>query len=530
MLQILQLLRPVEIALDVTYNGRMPAKKTVVLVILDGWGLAPADPGNAVAKAHTPTFERIWKQFPHTTLDASGEAVGLPHGQMGNSEVGHTNLGAGRVVYQPSAQISKAIRNGDFFVNKVLLEAMHRARESRLHLMGLISDGGVHSQLDHLLALLELAKREKVNPLYVHAFMDGRDTSPTSGGGYLKTVEAKLSGLGLPTASIATVMGRYWAMDRDKRWERTNRAFRALRFGEGERWKGSATVALQSAYQKGETDEFIQPIVLETQGRIEDGDAVIFLNFRPDRARQLSHAFVDADFQGFDRQGQPLVHFVGMTRYEESLTMAVAFPPMERLKNTLGEVISLRGWKQLRCAETEKYAHVTYFFNNMREEPFVGEDRQLIPSPKVATYDLQPEMSVPQVARLTAERIRSGQYAFVLVNFANPDMVGHTGVFQAAVQAVQATDVALGVVLEAVEEVGGEGLVLADHGNAECMLQPDGSAHTAHTTNPVPCIYVGRQSVTLRSGGALCDVAPTLLRLLEIPQPREMSGRCLIQP
>lgn len=530
MLQRLQLPGSVAFLGHESYNSRMDAKKTVVLVVLDGWGLAPDGPGNAVARAKKPTFDHIWTHLPHTTLDASGEAVGLPQGQMGNSEVGHTNLGAGRVVYQSSAQISKAIRDGDFFTNEVLLEAMHRAREGRLHLMGLISDGGVHSQLDHLLALLELAEREKVNQLYVHAFMDGRDTSPTSGVGYLKTVEATLGSLRLPTASIATVMGRYWSMDRDKRWERTNRAFRALRFGEGERWKGPATSAIQHAYEKGETDEFIQPIVLETQGGIEDGDAVIFFNFRPDRARQLSHAFVDAGFQGIDRQGRPQVHFVGMTRYEESLTMAVAFPPMERLKNTLGEVISLQRWKQFRCAETEKYAHVTYFFNNMREEPFVGEDRQLIPSPKVATYDLQPEMSVSQVAQRAAERIRSRQYAFVLVNFANPDMVGHTGVFQAAVQAVQATDEALGVVLGAVEEVGGEALVLADHGNAECMLQPDGSAHTAHTTNPVPCICVGKRSITLRSGGALCDVAPTLLRLLEIPQPREMSGRCLIQP
>lgn len=508
----------------------MIAPKTVALIILDGWGLAPRGKGNAVALADTPTFDRIWSSCPHTTLEASGVAVGLPAGQMGNSEVGHTNLGAGRVVYQLSTRISKAIAEGDFFENTVLLEAMRRARSSRLHLLGLVSDGGVHSQLDHLLALLSLAKSQQVKQVYVHAFLDGRDTAPTSGAGYLEIVQDQLAQLAFEAGSIATLIGRYWAMDRDKRWERTERAFAALRDGEGEQTTDrSASDVVQARYLNDETDEFMQPLILDPQGSINDGDVAIFFNFRPDRARQLSHAFVDEDFQGFDRKARPAVHFVGMRHYESNLVMPVAFPANGRLKHILGAVISQAGLKQFRCAESEKYAHVTYFFSNGREIPFAGEDQELIPSPKVATYDLQPEMSASEVARVTAEHICSGQYAFVLVNFANPDMVGHTGVIAAAAKAVETTDSSLARILTAVRQIDGDALVVADHGNAECMLHPDGSPHTAHTTHPVPLVYVGNRSLKLLSGGKLCDVAPTLLHLLNIPKPDEMSGRCLVQ-
>lgn len=509
----------------------MTAAKTVALIILDGWGLAPRDKGNAVALANTPTFDRIWSSCPHTTLEASGAAVGLPDGQMGNSEVGHTNLGAGRVVYQLSTRISKAIAAGDFFENTVLLEALRRARSSRLHLLGLVSDGGVHSQLDHLLALLDLAKSQQVKQVYVHAFLDGRDTSPTSGAGYLKIVQDKLAQLAFESGSIATLTGRYWAMDRDKRWERTERAFVALRAGHGEQSTDRAAPdAVQARYLNDETDEFIQPLILDPQGTVNDGDVAIFFNFRPDRARQLCHAFADEDFQGFERKAKPEVHFVGMRHYESNLAMPAAFPENGQLQHVLGAVINQAGLKQFRCAESEKYAHVTYFFNNGREIPFEGEEQELIPSPKVATYDLQPEMNASEVARVTSERIRSGQYAFVLVNFANPDMVGHTGVVVAAKKAVEATDSCLAQILSAVEQIGGDALVVADHGNAERMFHPDGSPHTAHTTNPVPLVYVGNRSLKWWSGGKLCDVAPTILHLLNIPKPDEMSGRCLIQP
>lgn len=508
----------------------MNAQKTVVLVILDGWGLAEPGPGNAVDAANTPAFDRIWKENPTTTLDASGEAVGLPGGQMGNSEVGHTNLGAGRVVYQPSTLISKQIREGEFFKNNVLLEAMQKAKGKRLHLMGLVSDGGVHSQLTHLLALLDMAKDQGLDTVFVHAFLDGRDTIPTGGADYVSTVQQKLDVLNFSTGKIATIIGRYWVMDRDKRWERTELAYRALRHGEGQAWNDSAESAIRDQYSKDETDEFIKPIILDADGAVRDEDVVIFFNFRPDRARQISHAFTDEIFDGFERGPKPKLHYVGMTKYESNLEIEVAYPPQDRLPNVLGEVISNHKLKQFRCAETEKYAHVTYFFNNGREQPFEGEDQALIPSPKVPTYDLQPEMSASGVTQATVEAIQSGEYAFVLVNFANPDMVGHTGVIEAAVKAVEATDAGLGEILEAIKEVGGEALVAADHGNAEVMLQPDGSPHTAHTTNPVPLVYVGPQALHLDDGGKLGDVAPTVLHLLGIHQPEEMTGQCLIQP
>lgn len=508
----------------------MNAEKTVVLVVLDGWGLAEAGPGNAVEAAHTPVFDRIWSENPTTTLDASGESVGLPEGQMGNSEVGHTNLGAGRVVYQPSTLISKQVREGEFFKNEVLLDAMKKANGKRLHLMGLVSDGGVHSQLTHLLALLDMAKDQGLDTVFVHAFLDGRDTIPTGGADYVATVQQKLDELKFGTAKIATIIGRYWAMDRDKRWERTELAYRALRNGEGQQWSDSAEAAIRDQYSKDETDEFIKPIVLDSDGSIQDDDAVIFFNFRPDRARQISHAFTDKIFDGFERGPKPKLYYVGMTQYESNLEIEVAYPPQDRLPDILGEVISDHHLKQFRCAETEKYAHVTYFFNNGREQPFEGEDQTLIPSPKVPTYDLQPEMSASGVTQTTVEAIRSRDYSFVLVNFANPDMVGHTGVIEAAVKAVEATDVGLGDILDATKEVGGEALVVADHGNAEMMLQLDGSPHTAHTTNPVPLAYAGPQALRLDDGGKLGDVAPTVLHLLGIQQPEGMTGRCLIQP
>ena len=505
----------------------MKPKKTVALIILDGWGLAAPGPGNAVTLANTPTFDRIWKTCPSTTLEASGQAVGLPEGQMGNSEVGHSNLGAGRVVYQPSTLISKQIREGIFFENSVFLAAMQKARGSRLHLMGLVSDGGVHSQLTHLLALLEMAKQQELEQVYVHAFTDGRDTTPTSGAGFLKVIQEKLDQLEFPQGGIATITGRYWAMDRDKRWERTEKAYRALCFGEGQITETPAPEALQQAYQSGETDEFITPLILHPKGLIQPQDVVIFFNFRPDRARQLSHALSDPDFSAFER-GQALdLEFTMMTQYESTLKGPVAYPPQARLPNILGQVVSDAGYRQFRCAETEKYAHVTYFFNNGKEDPFPGEDWQLIPSPKVATYDLQPEMSVRAVTETTAQRIRSGDDAFVLVNLANPDMVGHTGVIEAAVRAVEAADRGLGVLLEALGN--GQALVVADHGNAECMLQPDGTPHTAHTTNPVPLIHVGGPHRMLVQGGKLGDVAPTILACLGIPQPAEMTGQCLIK-
>lgn len=507
----------------------MKPKKTVALIILDGWGLAPPGPGNAVALAHTPTFDRLWETCPKTTLEASGEAVGLPKGQMGNSEVGHTNLGAGRVVYQPATLISKQVREGAFFENPALLDAMEKARGKRLHLMGLISDGGVHSQLSHLLALLEMAKQQGVEHVYVHAFSDGRDTPPTSGAGYLKVVQDKLAQLGFSQGGIATVMGRYWAMDRDKRWERTEKAYRALRFGEGSVTKPPASKALEAAYGNGVTDEFIEPLILNPKGCIRPEDSVIFFNFRPDRARQLTHALCDPQFSAFDR-GQPLAApLTTMTRYESTFNNPVAYLPQARLPGILGEVISAAQLRQFRCAETEKYAHVTYFFNNGREDPFPGEDRHLVPSPKVPTYDLQPQMSAHDVSKVAAERICSGDYAFVLVNFANPDMVGHTGIIEAAVKAVEAADHGLQVLLHALADINGQALVVADHGNAECMVQSDGTPHTAHTTNPVPLIYVGQRRCELADGGKLADVAPTVLSCLGIRQPQEMTGRCLIQ-
>lgn len=493
---------------------------SLTLIVLDGWGLREDQYYNAIAAARKPNFDRYWRKYPHTIIKTWGEAVGLPKGQMGNSEVGHQNLGAGRVVLQDSARISKAIEDGSFFKNKALLRAIEHAtnKKSRLHLMGLVSDGGVHSMIEHLFALLELARRERVQEVFIHCFLDGRDTSPTGGVLFIKQLREFIEKMGI--GKIATIMGRYWAMDRDNRWERTEKAFKALREAQGLKEHNLAERAIERAYARGETDEFIRPIILDEEGKILDGDAVIFFNFRADRARQLTRAFIE----------KSNVEFISMTKYDDDFDIPAAFPPTaEVVQNTFGEVLSRHGLEQFRIAETEKYAHVTYFFNNGREDPFPGEDRKLIPSPKVATYDLQPEMSAFEVAEEAAEQISRRKYDFVLINFANPDMVGHTGVFEAAVKAIESVDQALGTVMEAVLDVGCEALITADHGNAETMRDANDKPHTAHTSNPCPLIYVAERAAKLSDGGALCDIAPTMLSILDIKQPEEMTGQNLLR-
>jgi 2,3-bisphosphoglycerate-independent phosphoglycerate mutase len=491
----------------------------VCLVILDGWGLAPPGPGNAVELADTPTFDRLWATYPHTQLDASGRAVGLPDGQMGNSEVGHTNLGAGRVVRQDLVRIDDDIESGAFFENPVLVDACRRApRGSALHLLGLVSDGGVHSHLRHLRALIELAGREAVERVHVHAFTDGRDTSPHGGAEYLD---------GLP--GVATVVGRYYAMDRDRRWDRAKRAYDAIVHGVGARADG-AVEAVRASYAAGVTDEFIEPVVIgdPSAGRIRPGDAAIFFNFRPDRARELSWALTQADFAGFDRgPDPPLPHYVQMTEYADDITAPVAFPG-EDLADVLAQALAGHGVSQLHVAETEKYAHVTYFFDGGSETRCAGEEWELVASPRdVPTYDKKPSMSAGEVADHVVNGLADDRYAFCLVNFANPDMVGHTGVIPAAVEAVETADRCLARVAEAVAARGGVCLVTADHGNAETMLHPDGSPHTAHTTNPVPLIATD-EGLTLRRG-RLADIAPTVLDLLGLPAPAAMSGESLLE-
>ena len=490
----------------------------VCLVVLDGWGLAPPGPGNAVDLAETPAFDRLWATFPHTRLDASGRAVGLPDGQMGNSEVGHTNLGAGRVVRQDLVRIDDDIESGAFFENEVLAGACRAARGSALHLLGLVSDGGVHSHLRHLRALIELARREGVEHVHVHAFTDGRDTSPHGAAGYLD---------GIP--GVATVSGRYYAMDRDRRWDRVKRAYDAIVRGEGAR-ADDAVEAVKASYEHGITDEFIEPVVIgdPAAGRIRDGDVAIFFNFRPDRARELSWALTKADFDGFDRgPDPPLPAYVQMTEYADDIPAPVAFPG-EDLADVIAQVLARHDIGQLHVAETEKYAHVTYFFDGGSETRCEGEEWELVDSPRdVATYDQKPGMSAAEVADHVVAGVADDRYGFCLVNFANPDMVGHTGSIPAAIEAVETADRCLARVVEAVEKRGGVCLVTADHGNAETMLNPDGSPHTAHTTNPVPLI-VTDHDVRLRDGGRLADIAPTTLDLLGIPAPEAMSGRSLV--
>ncbi|MEW6724706.1 MAG: 2,3-bisphosphoglycerate-independent phosphoglycerate mutase [Bacillota bacterium] len=502
----------------------------VALIILDGWGLAPAGSANAITCARTPYLDHLMEEYPHSSLEASGVAVGLIRGQMGNSNVGHLNIGAGRVVYQDLGRISRAVETGELAANAALGRAIAAVAGSggSLHLMGLVSDGGVHSHEEHLWALLELAAGRGVKRLYVHAFLDGRDVPPQSAGLYLERLENKLREVG--RGRVASICGRYYAMDRDQRWDRLERAYRCLVQGEGYQ-AASAAVALQAAYDRGETDEFVAPTVIgpREEGRLAPEDWVIFFNFRADRARELSHALTDAEFGPFPRPYR-LPNLVTMTRYEEGLPVDVAFPPLPEMVNTLGEWVCRQGLRQLRLAETEKYAHVTYFFNGGREEPFPGEDRVLIPSPKVATYDLEPAMSAQEITRAGLERLASGDYALLVVNYANGDMVGHTGCREAAIRAAEVVDTCLSQLVPAVVSSGGQALIISDHGNAEEMIDPDtGQPHTAHTPNRVPCILVSERfrGRELRPG-RLADVAPTVCELLGLPVPPEMTGESLI--
>ncbi len=509
--------------------------KPVLLVVLDGWGINKDNNGNAISAADVPVYRSLVKDYPNTELQASGEAVGLPEGQMGNSEVGHLNLGAGRIVYQDSTRISKAIREGEFFNNPAFLSAMQAVKQNgaALHLMGLLSDGGVHSRMDHIIALLDLAKAHGLTKVFLHAFLDGRDAPPKSALTYIGAIEESFSKIGI--GQFATISGRYYAMDRDKRWERVHKAYEALVQGEGIR-KFSASEAVKQSYENSRTDEFMIPTVIidrarnRPKGLIQNGDAVLFFNFRSDRARELTRALTERNFSGFERRAVPrLSAFVCMTAYDETFDLPAAFPPV-RLTHILGEVLSAKGVKQLRIAETEKYAHVTFFFNGGEEPPFALEDRALIPSPRdVATYDKKPEMSAREITAELIERIRSREYGFILVNYANPDMVGHTGVIEAGVKAAETIDECLGRVLRAAQEAGFTALITADHGNLEMMVDHNtGQPHTAHTTNPVPFILVGRDA-GLRDGGLLADVAPTVLDLMGIPKPEEMTGKGLMK-
>ena len=497
----------------------------VALVILDGWGLAEPGPGNAVSLADTPVFDELRSRFPHTQLSASGGDVGLPAGQMGNSEVGHLNLGAGSIVKQDLARIDAAIADGSFFENEVLLEACERARTSprgRLHLAGLVSDGGVHSGWGHIEACIELAAQEGVPDLIVHAFTDGRDTSPTGGAGYLEEVERWLRSAG----RIGTVSGRYWAMDRDRRWDRTQLAYDALVKGAGERAEDAAT-AVRRAYEAEVTDEFIAPTVIDGYDGMASGDVVLCFNFRPDRMRQIVAALADPGFDEFDRGGDPGLELATMASYRAEWNHPVAFPPTAPA-TTMAEVVSEAGGNQLHVAETEKYAHVTYFFNGGREDEWRGEERRLVDSPRdVPTYDHKPEMSAAGAADAFCAEWEEGDVRFGIINFANPDMVGHTGVVPAAVRAIETVDECLGRVVATVLGSGGACIVTADHGNAEFMIAPDGSPNTAHTTNPVPLI-VTAEGLELRDGGILADVSPTALDLLGIAQPEGMTGRSLL--
>ncbi len=536
-------------------------KKTAMLLIMDGFGLAPEGPGNAITSAETPNLDRLMKEYPHTRLFASGKAVGLPEGQMGNSEVGHTNMGAGRVVWQELSRITNEIENGEFYENAVLCRLMDDlakkqasfkavkgdisdGRPRALHLMGLLSDGGVHSHNSHLYALLEMAKRKGLKNVYVHCILDGRDVPPSCAEKYIAELQEKCAEIGV--GEIATIAGRFWSMDRDKRWDRIETAYRLYTEAHG-RSAENADELLQKARQEGETDEFVVPGIVahcrecdcklpycqKKDHTIQDGDSVIFFNFRPDRAREITRCIVDPDFDGFERKVVLKdIDYVCFTQYDATIpNVEIAFPP-QSLKNTLGEYVSNLGKRQLRIAETEKYAHVTFFFNGGVEEPYPGEERILVASPKVATYDLQPEMSAYEVTDRVLERIDSEELDLIIMNLANCDMVGHTGVFDAAVAAVEAVDICVGKIAEAIERTGGRLLVTADHGNADEMLDSEGNVVTSHSTNPVPLIYVNSEirnagNVTLHEG-ALCDLAPTLLELMELPVPPEMEGKTLI--
>ena len=503
-------------------------KKPVVLCIMDGFGIRDVKEGNAIYTAKTPNLDKFFTECPFTTIGASGLDVGLPDGQMGNSEVGHTNIGAGRIVYQMLVKITKDIEDGKFFNIQVLKSAIENCKknDSALHLIGLLSDGGVHSHIEHLYGLLHMAKKNGLKKVYVHCLMDGRDVSTTSGVGFIKDLQNKMTELGI--GKIATVMGRYYAMDRDFAWDRVEKAYAAMVYGEGIETSDIVKTMLES-YSNDVTDEFIVPTVVDKEGMIKANDSVVSFNFRPDRARQYTRAFVDPEFDGFDRKnGFFPLHYVCMTQYDETMpNVSVAYPP-EELKMTLGEYLASKGLTQLRIAETQKYAHVTFFFNGGEEKTFKGEDRILIQSPDVPTFDLQPEMSAYPVCDAVCEQIRSGKYDAVILNFANCDMVGHTGVFDAAVKAVEAVDECVGKVVAAATEMGGAVIITADHGNADCMIGEDGNPFTPHTTNPVPFCVVG-YPCELRNGGRLADIAPSMLKILGLPQPAEMTGESIIK-
>lgn len=507
-----------------------------MLIILDGFGVSKHKEGNAIYAANRPNLTNYWNYYPHTTIQASGLDVGLPEGQMGNSEVGHLNMGAGRIVYQDLVRITKDIKEGGFFKNPQLLAAVENAKrnDAALHLMGLVSDGGVHSHIEHLYALLELAKQHGLQKVYVHCFLDGRDVPPSSAKTYIEALQNKMDELGI--GSIATIMGRYYAMDRDKRWDRVKRAYDAMVLGEGYR-AASGLEAVEKAYERGETDEFVVPTVIEKDNApvatVKPNDSIIFFNFRADRARELTSSFINPDFDGFERgNGYFPVFFVSMTQYDATFeNILFAYPPQE-LKNTFGEYISHLGLKQLRIAETEKYAHVTFFFNGGVETPNEREDRVLIPSPKVATYDMKPEMSAFEVTEEVIRRIESDKYDVIIMNYANPDMVGHTGIMEAAIAAIEAIDKCVGRVIETVRKRGGKAIITADHGNAEQMVDyVTGEPFTAHTSNPVPFIIVDDTHVNakLRDGGRLADVVPTLLDMMDVSKPLEMTGNSLIE-
>jgi 2,3-bisphosphoglycerate-independent phosphoglycerate mutase len=503
------------------------SKKPVALIIMDGFGYNPSDYGNAIKAANKPNLDK-YMQGPNTIIGASGLDVGLPDGQMGNSEVGHTNIGAGRIVYQMLVKISKSIKDGDFFENKALTAAMSNCKEknSALHLMGLLSPGGVHSHMEHLYGLLEMAKKNGIDKVYVHAFLDGRDVPPSSAAEFMEEAVAEIKKIGV--GSVATISGRFYAMDRDNAWDRVEKAYNAMVLGEGVQ-ETDPVQAIRNSYANEVTDEFMLPTVVDKNGLIKENDSVVFFNFRPDRARQITRAFVDPEFSGFERsKGYFPVHFVCMAQYDAAMpNVSVAFPP-EQLTMTLGEYLSKSGKTQLRIAETQKYAHVTFFFNGGEEKQFEGEDRILIKSPDVETFDMKPEMSAFEVTDAVVDAINSDKYDVIILNYANCDMVGHTGIFEAAKTAVEAVDTCVGRMVEAILAKGGAALITADHGNADKMYEPDGSAFTAHTTNPVPFIVVG-EDCELRDGGVLADIAPTILQLVGLPQPKEMTGKSLIK-
>ena len=504
------------------------AKRPTMLMILDGFGKAPPGPGNAISLADTPHFDAIFGTYPNTVLGCCGEDVGLPAGQMGNSEVGHMNIGSGRVIYQDLSLISRAISDGSFFENSVLLDAISHVRknDSTLHLFGLVSDGGVHSHIDHLIALLKMADKMGISRVSVHAFLDGRDVPPRCASTYIEQLDDVMSDLGLGT--LSTISGRYYAMDRDKRWDRIQKAYDAITLGKGET-APDGVAAIEQSYAKDEGDEFVRPTVLPDAIPVSDGDAVIMFNFRPDRAREITRAFVDPDFDGFER-GKVVkdLFYVTMTEYDATLpNVSVAYPP-ETYPNTLGEYVSKLGLKQLRIAETEKYAHVTFFFNGGVEEPNPGEDRILIPSPKVATYDLKPEMSAYEVTDALLAEIEKGTHDLIILNFANADMVGHTGVIPAVVKAIEALDECVDKLVTAVLGKGGQLLMTADHGNADEMIDKDGGPMTAHSLNKVPLVHIAENAVPLKDGGRLCDLAPTLLDMMGLEKPAEMTGMSLL--